>query len=242
MKSLFSYLQKHYSVAQLGDISWAHAVNNQQRLQHFTHQAQTMMLEVDISISAEGEAIAAHPPSRTSDLTFAALLEVIKQSTQGLKLDFKDPGLLIPCLTELNKAQITQPVLLNADILQGENASASRFNALDFINTCNEIYPQGILSLGWTTSSHSSYSRENIEAMLKLCQKLSEVTFPLRAHLLPASWPEISRLTETDGFSLTIWNSKPVDQELKAWLRQHTDPKRTCYDLIDEQKNPVSLS
>lgn len=244
MKELLSYLQTHYGIGELGEITWAHAVNSQERLRRFLHDPQIMMLEADISLSRQGAIIAAHPPQWSSDLTFEELLQTIASSSQGIKFDFKDPEVLIPCLQALRDASLPQPVLLNADILQGHEALPSLFDAADFIAQCKRIYPQGILSIGWTTHGNDEgmYTRENVDAMLALCQDIEQATFPVRADWLPASWTEVARLIEHDGYSLTIWNGRIVDQELQSWLREHTDPAKTLYDLIDEQRNPLRLS
>lgn len=243
MKALVSYLQEHYCVDTPGDITWAHAVNSKARLRRFLDDPQIMMIESDICTSARGQPVAAHPPLRESDLTFEDLLQAMESSRQGLKLDFKDPAALAPCLKMLRMAALSRPVLLNADILQGNRAWPSRFRATDFIAICQELYPEGILSIGWTTHSdpHFSYTARNVDAMLAVCRGVSQVTFPVRACLLPASWPQLTRLIQQDDYSLTIWNGEPLSEDLQAWLRQHTDPARTMYDLIDGQQNPIRL-
>ena len=48
-----------------------------------------MMLEADVQVDATGVAIMAHPPAVTSDLTLATFLAKVKNSTKGMKLDFK---------------------------------------------------------------------------------------------------------------------------------------------------------
>ena len=237
MKEVLLHLQKYFNIATLGDITWAHAVNSQAKLQRFLHDPQTMIIEADIRISPRGDAVVTHPPEVDSDLSFEALLQAIASSKQCLKLDFKDPEILYPCLIKLSEARLVQPVIVNADVLQGHGGYRSKFNAPGFLALCKQLYPQGILSPGWTTHPDIAYTQDNIDEMLALCQDIAQVTFPIRARLLPASWEHVSRLLQHDGSSLTIWNGEPVDEELHRWLQVHTDTTKTCYDLVYKKGN-----
>jgi hypothetical protein len=232
MKDLLTYFQQYYQVKYLGDITWAHAVNSKERLQRFLNDPQTMMLEVDVIISAKGEAVLAHPPATDSDLSFAEFVQTMATSKQGMKFDFKDPEILIPCLTQLRENNVSQPVLLNAGILQGNGGHQPKFSATGFLALYKNLYPQGILSPDWT-SDGSPYTQQMVDDMLALCQEIPQITFPVNARLLPASWQYISQLTEPDGYSLTIWDGKPVDEPLRRWLQENTDPTKTCYDCSD---------
>jgi hypothetical protein len=241
MNTLISYLREHYHINKLGDVTWAHAVNSQVRLKHFLHDPETMMLEADICISPRGDAIAAHPPANDSDLSFDELLEGVASSRQGIKLDFKDAEIVIPCLTRLSQLDLSQPVLLNADIFQGSGGSRPKFSAVGFLALCQKFYPQGIVSLGWTTTSgpNAAYTGAQIEEALELCRDVQQATFAVRASLLTASWQHVARLLQSEGYSLTIWNAEPVEQEFLAWMRENTDPAHTMYDLCDHEKNPI---
>jgi hypothetical protein len=236
MKDLLAYFQQYYQARCLGDITWAHAVNSQERLQRFLNDPQTMMLEVDVIISSNGEAVLAHPPATDSDLSFAAFVRTMVKSRQGIKLDFKDPEILIPCLTELRENNLSQPVLLNAGILQGNGGHKPKFSAPGFLALCKNLYPRGILSPDWT-SDGSPYTQQMVEEMLAVCQGIAQITFPVNARLLPTAWQHISRLTEPDGYSLTIWDGKPIDESLLRWLQERTDPTKTCYDCLDKHNN-----
>lgn len=239
MNTLLSYLREQYHIDSLGDVTWAHAVNSKAKLNRFLHDSQTMVLEVDIRISPRGEIVAAHPPANDSDLSFDELLQAVQSSKKGLKLDFKDAEVLYPCLVRLKEMALPQPILLNADILQNNPVYAPKFNAVAFLALCQKIYPQGILSPGWTTAAGVAYSSEQVDQMLSLCREVQQATFPVRASLLMSSWQHLTRLVQSDGYSLTIWNAEPVDQELLTWMREHTDPARTMYDLCDQNKNPI---
>jgi hypothetical protein len=236
MKDLLTYFQQYYQIKYLGDITWAHAVNSKERLQRFLNDPQIMMLEVDVIISSKGEAVLAHPPATDSDLSFAEFVQTMVKSKQGIKFDFKDPEILIPCLTQLREINVSQPVLLNAGILQGHGGHQPKFSATGFLALCKKLYPRGILSPDWT-SDGSPYTQKMVDDMLAVCQGISQITFPVNARLLPASWQYISRLTEPDGYSLTIWDGKLVDEPLRRWLQENTDPAKTCYDCSDIHNN-----
>lgn len=68
-----------------------------------------------------------------------------------------------------------------------------------------------------------------------------EVTFPVRACLFPASWDALERLTEKDGYTLSIWNNEPVDKALAQEIRERANPEKTFFDFIDENKDPLTL-
>jgi hypothetical protein len=67
--------------------------------------------------------------------------------------------------------------------------------------------------------------------MLELCKNLPYATFPVRASILPSCWDDVKRLIQKDGFTLTIWNSEPLDNDLKNWIFKNTDPKKCFYDI-----------
>lgn len=238
---LLDYLQKQYGVARLGDVLWSHAVNSVEELDRAL-AGPAMFIEADIRLSpARVAAVAAHPPLMESDLTFEDLLQRMKTSRQGLKLDFKDPEIVEPCLKALSSANLLQPILLNAGILQGNSPYISKFNAPGFVALCRKYYPQGILSVDWTTTANPNkpYLAQNIDDMLPLVDSLDEVTFPVRAQLVPNSWHELQRLLAAKpNYTLTIWGGEPGD-ELRNWIRTNTDPTRTFYDLVDKDGMPV---
>jgi len=240
---MISYFKKEYNIDKIGDILWSHAVNSREKLSRYINNPLAMILESDIRIFSEGEIICAHPPQTDSDLTAEELIRKLKSSRQGLKLDLKDPEVVIPILKILDEIKLSQPVIINGDILQGNGASSSKFSPKDFIALCRKFYPDGILSLGWTTVSDPNlpYTFDNVSEMLKLCNGLSKVIFSIRACLLLASWQALKPLMEKKDFTLSIWNNEPIDTELKNWIKNNTDSKRTFYDFINEDKDPLRL-
>ena len=237
---------KIFGVDNLGGIPWSHAVNSMKKFRKYLNNPEIAFLEFDIRVSTDGEIIAAHPPAMESDLPFEYILEQVVGSKQGIKLDFKDPEILIPCLKMLAEAKLEQPVMLNADILQGNGANISKFNPVGFLILCKKYYPQGLLSIGWTTTADPDlgYTEKNIDKMLELLKEMdeSEVTVPVRACLLSKSWSQIKRfMAEKPESTLTIWNNEPVSEEEVNEIRENTDPTRTLYDFIDDNKDPLKL-
>ena len=136
MKTL-DYLEKEYSATQPGTITWSHAVNSKEKFARFLNNPAAMFIESDIRLSiTQRIAVAVHPPETESDLTFIELIDGMRKSKQGLKLDFKDPEILIGCLEILKHEPLSQPILLNADILQGNGANPSKFSAPGFMALC----------------------------------------------------------------------------------------------------------
>lgn len=242
-KKLIAYFKSEYGVQTPGEVMWSHAVNSIAKLKRSVENPEIMFIESDIRMSSQGKVVCVHPPEVDSDLTIEYLLEQMKKSKQGLKLDFKDSETVAPTLELLKAAGFKQPVMLNADILQGNGANLSKFDAKEFIKQCQQNYPEGVLSLGWTTTNSPEfpYTEENIAEMLSLIERIDEITYPVRACLLPGSWEALSKLLLNDGHTMTVWNNEPVDDELIAWIKQNTDPAKTFYDFIDENKDPLKL-
>lgn len=243
MSELIRYFQREFGVSKPGDITWSHAVNSQRKLENTIFDESIMIVESDIRLSSTGIPVAAHPPEIESDLSFDILLERIQETNKGLKLDFKDSEILTACLARLKEAPLTQPVLLNSDILKGNGANQPKFDAVGFIAECQKDYPTGMLSLGWTTTDNPElgYTTEQVDDMLALCEGIGAVTFPVRACLLPASWKALDRLLTRENYTLSIWNNEPVDEPLLSWIQTTTDPSKTFYDFIDDNKDPLKL-
>ena len=105
----------------------------------------------------------AHPPHRTSDLTFADFCRRICKHNHdvepyrrvGVKFDFKDARCVVPCLELLrdlagSDETVGWPVFLNADVWMGPGGNPPKIQPSDFFAACFDIYPAGTLSPGWT--------------------------------------------------------------------------------------------
>ena len=86
-----------------------------------------LMIEADVSLAETTRypvPIMAHPPINISDITLEEwLVEVLKSHTnKGIKLDFKSTRVVEPAFRVLAKHAdfLKGPLVLNADILQGE--------------------------------------------------------------------------------------------------------------------------
>lgn len=228
---LHQKLLQYCGVTSIGEIRWAHAVNSQQRLVDALEDGSIHFLEVDINVSSDQVIAATHEAGGETDLTFETLIKNVRSSRKGLKLDFKNDAVIAECLDMLRDAALTQPVILNADILSVKAADPTEIDGSRFIANANQKCPDRLLSLGWRTSDTSpSYTVQDIEHMLRLCVQLPEVTFPARASMLPNSWTALSKLLDGTQHSLTIWDINPVDAELQKWIEKETDPKRCFYD------------
>jgi hypothetical protein len=183
--------------------------------------------------------VAAHPPAATSDLTFEALVarfvelavqprkeETNEESSRplplGLKLDFKDPRAVEPCLGLLQEAvaragwRWTHPIWLNADIFTGPGGQPTKFDAEQFLlQVHSSSLPNTSLSLGWTTGwslwtcvGLHGYSTQHVESALGSLAKLERpmpVTWAVRLPIIAQTSPAlVRRLTENDR-TLTCW-------------------------------------
>ncbi len=215
-----------------GEILWAHAVNSKARLQQVV-QNSTDFVESDINFTQENKLVIAHPPHTTSDLRLNDLVTSIKNSKLGLKLDFKHPEAVTQSLNAIQG--LTNPVVLHADILQGVGARIPLFDAETFVTECQRYYPSGLISLGWTTTPNPKqlYSIESIKKMTKISEGLDLVTICVRANKLQQSWKLLLPLLEKENVILTIWTNDPYSEATTTWIKANTDPKKTFYDLSD---------
>ncbi len=232
-----------FGAKNVGGVTWSHAVNSKEKLERVMTDPSIMAIEADIRESSDGTIICAHPPETTSDLSFDAFLAAVRPHQVALKLDIKDAGAVAPVLAAVSRAALDQLVILNADVLQGNGAKIPPFRAEEFIVQCVAAVPDALLSLGWTTVADPEfgYTKHNVDAMFALTEKLGQVTFPVRASLLPSSWDELQRLLLRPGRTFTVWNNEPVDADLAAWIQEETDPEFTFYDFIDTNGNSVRL-
>ena len=243
MKTIVGYFNKHFpqDVKTIGDIDWKHAVNSRNELASAINNRKAMLLECDVRISGRGEIILAHPPAIESDILFAEAVAAMKDTPQGFKFDFKDPEILIECFRILAASVPAQPYFVNADILPGNGMPGAKFAPEAFFYLCRHYCPDGIVSPGWVTTPDLPYTKENVDRMLRLCQKIDNVTFPVRACLLEKSWAELKRLLENPGHTLTIWNGEPLTLRQRKFIKEHTDPSRCFYDLVPKEVTTVKI-
>lgn len=226
--------------ARLSDVRWSHATNSASQLAKATSVSRPVdFVEADIVLEKDtGKPVMAHPPATTSDLSFEAFVERFVElalhplgSTDGtasaarplgLKLDFKDPRAVEPCLRILSAA-VTKagaawrhPIWLNADLFTGPGGNPTKFNADEFLRQCQTAaLPNVALSLGWTTGWNlltclgmHGYSAAHVDDALNALAKLQHpiaVTWAVRSTIIrqtPAA--VVRRLTEKQR-TLTVW-------------------------------------
>ncbi|KAL6438344.1 hypothetical protein ACFW04_004480 [Cataglyphis niger] len=252
----------------LTKIVWAHAVNSLAELERALSSEDIMMLEADVVMGKLNTTnqtdipIMAHPPAVESDLSLENFLEINIHSnnTKGIKLDFKSNSAFEsskPILTKL-RANLTFPVILNADILSGPvNATITPLNAKDFLKGANETMPESILSVGWTTRygkefniTEGRYSLKQIQTMieaLKENQVTQPVTYPVRAGLVANDVDVIKTLLKNTTFTnatLTIWSSEgdSVDAEKLSKLIRDVGVDKVYVDVPEALKSKLQLS
>lgn len=215
-----------------GDIGWVHGANSSQALIGALSDPKVHFIEGDISMVG-GEIIMAHPPVSESDLGFEEWLDLTIEAGKGAKLDFKSTDAVAPCLTYAKRRALGKiPLCANADILQGPGGDPPLFKPDEFMDLCNELLPQAILSPGWTVDAGGSgYTSEMVADMLELLADVdAAVTICFYAGYLRADWPLLRGILEQTDYTFTVWG-KVEDPALLSWIRAHTPPERCFYDL-----------
>nr|XP_044995085.1 protein FAM151A [Jaculus jaculus] len=234
-------------------VGWFHAANSQKEMEAALKSNATA-LEADVTVEGlntaneTGVPIMAHPPDIYSDNTLQQWLEAVLASSQkGIKLDFKSiraVGPSLDLLRQLTEAgRVRRPVWINADILRGPNVPLPiEVNATQFLALVQEKYPEATLSPGWTTLyvpllANSTYSQTMVETMQRLVGALPQrVTFPVRAVMARAAWPNFSWLLgQSERYSLTLWQgaSDPVSVDDLLYIRDNSAVHQIYYDLFE---------
>lgn len=247
---------KYFKKRDAKDITWAHAVNSQDKLKKYLG-TDIMMFEADVLMrfnQNNTEPIMAHPPDNDSDLTLQQFLVAMKQTRKGIKLDFKsiqavEPGMKL--LQSVYGKTKDNPLWLNGNILTGPGANSKTnppFDAKMFITTCTMAYPNATLSLGWTTEWYSgiknkSYTHDMVEKMEKICRNTSQIiTFPIRAVYVRDSWGPLKWLLDSSKrYTLTIWSSVNDDVDVRdlMFLIKQIDKRRLYMDLPPDLNNAL---
>lgn len=199
-----------HNASNLTEITWAHAVNNQQFLLDVL-QGDINFIEADIQlgflendVTDENEIpIMAHPPATTSDLSLEAFLTQIHtyntavetSKVKGVKLDFKSIGALERSIEIIGKFYDMQrfPTWINADILSGpvNNTETVPVDPKRFFAAVKQLGP-AVLSIGWTTKWSESYTdgqytTAHVSQMVDVIKEngideaRNAITFPVRA-------------------------------------------------------------
>jgi hypothetical protein len=214
-----------------------------------------MMLEADVLLRGQGTAnqtdipVMAHPPAIDSDITLEEWVTQVAPTTKGIKLDFKSVDVLEPAMRVLQKFSYSQPVWLNADILQGPgDLLGTPVNATEFKRIVNAYFPACTWSIGWTTKwrnlpgdADEVYSEEHVNEMLAyVTDVVQPITYPIRAAMVARSWPQLRRLLDASRQStITVWSgsSDNVDVDGLVRMRNESEPHRVFYDLPEELMN-----
>ena len=182
---------------------WAHSCCSAAALAAAIADPSVLHIESDIVVSSRtGLPVMAHPPSTDSDLSFEEFLVscTTEKSSGGtykdLKFDFKDMAAVEPCLQRTVKERkrlrsTGQTVWLNADVLMGPGCgpravepghrTPPAITANKFLQLCRDIYPEGILSLGWKVDvcGTSGYSDAHCGEMYDLLSRNDLLNSPL---------------------------------------------------------------
>lgn len=136
----------------------------------------------------------------------------------------------------------------------------SPFNGQKFIQDCQRILPEAVLSLGWTTGSPAKlndlwcYSGAMVDKMLALCDRYAQrgthITFPLQITYAYWSWRQVERLlarqnapksvrTRPFTTTITLWGTD--DHGVHKWIMgtQYYADSRIYVDIVVPNPSPA---
>uniref|UniRef100_A0A671KHC5 Protein FAM151B-like n=1 Tax=Sinocyclocheilus anshuiensis TaxID=1608454 RepID=A0A671KHC5_9TELE len=228
------------------DIEWYHAANSKSKLTEAL-RGSAQMIEADVLLRGQNskEPIMAHPPDNDNDIALQDWLKEVVKSDKGIKLDFKSLTAVSPSMILLEEVrdQLQGPVWINADILPGPGGKATPLDPHVVLQEVAQRSENDVLSLGWTTGwdvdADNPGKKTMVHQMEELCRPLKQpVTFPVRAALLPVSFPQFQwLLKQSDRYSLTVWTGKHDVLKVEDLLlyRQNFSKTRIYYDLLESQ-------
>jgi len=219
MSANLAALLSYFKVKQLGEIAWVHRANTADLFQKALNDPKTHFFEGDIRLKNQTPVMAHDKVEDENHFLLRDWIEQLVKAGKGMKLDFKDPRAVEPALNLLKKFSFPSFLLiLNADVLPGPKASASKFQPQEFIRTCRAFFPKAMLSLGFTATSRlSGYNPVKIEEMLKLTLSCQPATVALRVNLVS---DKVTKGFLKHNIPLTFWGG-PNAPLGKEWWQEH---------------------
>eukprot|EP00929_Paragymnodinium_shiwhaense_P007230 TRINITY_DN111163_c0_g1_i1.p1 TRINITY_DN111163_c0_g1~~TRINITY_DN111163_c0_g1_i1.p1 ORF type:complete len:351 (-),score=73.97 TRINITY_DN111163_c0_g1_i1:818-1870(-) len=246
---------------------WYHSVCTQEKLAAALEDEDCTAIEADILLGTlapdaaelcglsekaaqRSRPIMAHPPLKTSDLSFQAFLARtlgVAEGRRHLKLDFKDLSAVEPCIAEVaaNRKQLLergQAVFFNADILPGPGRRGQQptIGADAFLRAIAAKAPGAILSLGWSVDvkAKEAYTEMDClnmatayDAYVSMCAAAQKprlpcgVVFAVSVRLAARDpVPFVGLLRQVPGSQLLLWtgtHEPPIDRTTVDWLQAY---------------------
>lgn len=244
---------------------WVHSCCSSEALAAALADDNVTAIETDIVLSTvTGQPVMAHPPATHSDLSFEAFVSscLLSKAVKHLKLDFKAPAVVLPCLELLARHKDDleargQGVWLNADVLPGPGVDDALFDADHFVRTCCERLPQAVLSLGWRVDLGvgGPYTCKHVDDMLALVRRhhLDNVVLAanLRLTLLAGSPNPLTRIFRDSKCELSVCRRRatshavflqaPLDRHGRARRRPSRRRRLHCRARCQEERGPARL-
>jgi len=235
---------------------WAHSCCSQNALKAAFKDSQITAIEADILMGFSGGGnseipIMAHPPTKTSDLTFQEFWQqCVEEARHHLKLDFKDLRSLQLCLPHIRASQQRllrqrQGLWINADVLPGPNRRHERcpVPAEELVKAVKEWIPGVPVSLGWRVAVYGSdtYTSKDVSDMLRVCDALETdeaescpVVFAVSARLaLRQPTPLVQLLKRKTRSQLLVWTGTgepPLHAHDLEVLKENFHGERVGFD------------
>uniref|UniRef100_A0A7S4QC85 Menorin-like domain-containing protein n=1 Tax=Ditylum brightwellii TaxID=49249 RepID=A0A7S4QC85_9STRA len=245
--------------------SWAHSTCTVAELTKAIQDDSITAIESDIlmgtdtssSSTSSKQPIMAHPPERTSDLSFTTFMEMTSSCNKHLKLDIKEKECIPPILTTLKKENTKDAMIyFNADILPGPGVRGTvPIPPPAFLQPCLEFLetqpPQTAqshyaFSLGWRTDCRSIYGytpqdiskMEEVMLQYSLLEKSAGVVLAVNARVLAKS-PSVlddtlDEFGKTQKLQVLIWTGTgepPISNRIFSNLKDHFE-RIGCQDLV----------
>lgn len=221
-----------------------HAVNSRRRLRSFLQKG-LELAEGDILMGRHNgtkgrTAIMAHPPDKSSDLSFAQWVDAAMKGGHAIKADLKERA-VIPLVTEILKSRRfpQSRLIINADVIEGPSGRKARLSLKDLLIFRRE-FPRAMISIGCSLPSKGSpiFDKLRVRRFKESVRKVgSPATVCLRADVALRSLPAFAELL--DEHHITIWNTPATPADAKTARHFRRMVKTGLVDLMDKNGKPL---
>ncbi len=221
-----------------------HAVNSRARLRWFLRRG-LELAEGDICMGRHAgdsrrTAIMAHPPEKTSDLSFSQWVDAALDNGHAIKADIKERR-VIPLVTKTLKSRNfpESRLILNADVFKGAQGRSTRLSLKDLL-ALRRKFPRAMISIGCAFAVRGApvLDRREVRRFKEFARKVGKpATVCLRADIALRSPATAAQLFA--GNHVTIWNclAFPAGPSTARHFRRLV--KKGLVDLMDKRGEAI---
>lgn len=188
-------------------------------------------------------------------ITFKEWLREVAKLRKVIKINVRSTAAIRPVLQYLFAASedISSPVVLHANVFRSPRSKEMPVDAVEFIDSAKEYFPDATLSIGWTKNNLSELTIPQLNIgwreLLQVLALIKEIEQPLMLAIRLSTAAYSSKQIEfilgiRSTISILIWSDE-MDL-INDWfeiinLRSGVYSKRLVFDLNDKHRNVLKM-